>query len=78
MGVTFWINNYVKEFPIPDLPLEQQIPICSLVDRIMTAKRHDPKTDATALGREIDQLVYKLYKLTPEEISLVEGAVRGK
>jgi hypothetical protein len=28
--------------------------------------------DTTALEREIDQLVYKLYDLTPEEIKLVE------
>jgi hypothetical protein len=29
---------------------------------------------AAALGREIDQLVYALYGLTPEEIKIVEGA----
>jgi len=27
-----------------------------------------------ALKAEIDQLVYKLYNLTPEEITIVEGA----
>ena len=28
----------------------------------------------TATDRQIDQLVYELYELTPEEIALVEGA----
>jgi hypothetical protein len=30
--------------------------------------------DTTALEQEIDQLVYKLYDLTAEEIAVVEGA----
>lgn len=29
--------------------------------------------DTTALEKEIDQLVYQLYKLTDEEIKIVEG-----
>ncbi|MCG2659497.1 MAG: hypothetical protein L6437_04530 [Kiritimatiellae bacterium] len=32
----------------------------------------DAVADATAWEREIDQLVYKLYGLTPEEIKIVE------
>ncbi len=32
--------------------------------------------DTSGLDREIDQKVYALYGLTPEEIALVEG--RGK
>jgi hypothetical protein len=48
------------------------------VERILAAKWHDPKADTTALEREIDQLVYQLYELTPEEIAIVEEATRGK
>ncbi len=29
------------------------------------------------LGKEIDQLVYKLYELTPEEINIFEGFNNG-
>ena len=32
------------------------------------------EADTIALEREIDGLVYKLYELTPEEITIVEGA----
>jgi adenine-specific DNA-methyltransferase len=34
----------------------------------------DPAADTSALEREIDQQVYALYGLTPEEIKTVEGA----
>ena len=36
-------------------------------------KQKDPDTDTSALERQIDQMVYKLYDLTPEEIAIVEG-----
>ena len=36
---------------------------------------HEPR-DTSALERKIDQLVYALYGLTPEEIQIVEGSVR--
>jgi hypothetical protein len=32
------------------------------------------KADVSALGREIDELVYALYGLTPEEIKIVKSA----
>jgi hypothetical protein len=31
------------------------------------------EADTSVLEREIDQLVYKLYDLTPEEIAIMEG-----
>jgi len=37
---------------------------------------YDAEADTSALDREIDQLVYALYRLTLEEIKLVEGAAR--
>jgi hypothetical protein len=43
-------------------------------DRILAAKQRDTEADTSALEREIDELVYALYALTPEEIQLVEGA----
>ena len=37
-------------------------------------KGHDAEADTSALEREIDQQVYALYGLTPEEIKIVEEA----
>lgn len=47
-----------------------------LAERVMTAKRSDPKADTMELEREIDQLVYKLYDLSEEEIKIVEGETK--
>ena len=63
-----------KQLPIPDVSPEQQEPIIELVDQILAAKRTDPDADVSELENEIDQIVYLLYGLTPEEIDIVEGA----
>jgi hypothetical protein len=43
-------------------------------DRSLAAKARHAAADASAWEREIDQLVYALYGLSPEEIQIVEGA----
>ena len=43
------------------------------IARILAAKKKDPNADTSALEKQIDQLVYTLYGLTPEEIAIVEG-----
>ena len=55
-------------------PPEKQKPVERLVDRILAAKQRDAEADVSALEREIDELVYALYGLAPEEIKIVEGA----
>ncbi len=74
LGTSRWINNYVKEFPIPEATCEQQALIISLVDQILDAKRTNPDADVSDLEKRIDQIVYLLYGLTPEEIAIVEEA----
>ena len=59
---------------IPAASAEQQNPAERLVNRILAAKQRDAGADVSALKREIDELVYGLYGLTPEEIQVVEGA----
>jgi adenine-specific DNA-methyltransferase len=44
-----------------------------IVNKILTQKQSDPSADITALETQIDQLVYKLYDLTEEEIKIIEG-----
>jgi hypothetical protein len=45
-----------------------------IVDKILAAKQRDAGADTRALEREIDESVYALYGLTPEEIRLVEAS----
>jgi len=39
----------------------------------LEAKKTDPDADTSVLEEQIDQMVYELYGLTPEEIAIVEG-----
>ena len=61
-----------KKLPIPDVSPEQQKPIIELVDQILVAKRTDPNADVSELENEINQIVYSLYNLTPDEVAIVE------
>ena len=61
---------------VPEVSAEMQVPIASLVDSILSAKRGDPSADTSALEAEIDEKVYDLYGLTPEEREIVEAAVK--
>ena len=44
----------------------------------LPGKQRDALADVSALEREIDELVYALYGLTPEEIAVVEESTRAK
>ncbi|MBC8378483.1 MAG: Eco57I restriction-modification methylase domain-containing protein [Planctomycetes bacterium] len=67
-------TKYLEPFPLPKIgSLSEQEPIIDLVDRVVEQKKENPEADVSALEAEIDQLVYKLYDLTPEEIAIVEG-----
>ncbi|MCX8009893.1 MAG: hypothetical protein N3A61_01970, partial [Ignavibacteria bacterium] len=73
---TRWLNQHVMEIPLPPItPANNHIvgQIESLVDKILTTKKQNPQADTSSLEREIDQLVYKLYELTEEEIGIIEG-----
>jgi hypothetical protein len=61
---------------MPAMPPAQHKPVERLVERILSAKQRDSEADVSELEREIDLIVYKLYGLTPEEIAIVEGAIK--
>jgi len=66
----------LSEIPIKVISGTEQKPFIALVDRILAAKARDATADVSALEREIDELVYALYGLTPEEIKIVESAAK--
>jgi hypothetical protein len=45
----------------------------SLVNKILEQKRGDPHASMRDLERAIDELVYRLYDLTHDEIRLIES-----
>jgi len=67
----------LKNYDLDSMPIIlsdlQQPTVVKLVDHILAAKSQNPTADVSALEAEIDQLVYRLYGLTEEEIGIVEG-----
>ena len=86
--VIFWLkhrgkmqgtNYQIDKQPLLAIPLilpssEQKASVETLVNQILDAKRTDPDADVSELENEVDQIVYLLYDLTPEEIAIIEGA----
>ncbi len=62
---------YIEQIPIPLKHSSNKM--TSLVESILAAKRANPQADTSKLEAEIDQLVYQLYGLSPDEIGIVEG-----
>jgi len=60
-----------EQIPIPKIPESEQQPFIELVDKILLDKKAG--RDTKELEEKIDQLVYKLYELSEEEINIVEG-----
>jgi hypothetical protein len=74
VGTNRWIKVYIEKIPLAPITTKNQ-PIAdeieTLVNRIIVMKKNNQET--TSLENQIDQLVYRLYGLTSEEISVVEG-----
>ncbi len=62
----------VQSMTIPDVVDKAKYSVIELVDKILNSKRTSPVADTSDLEREIDQHVYALYNLTPEEIAIIE------
>lgn len=60
----------IEKFIIPNCSKEKQGNIIKLVDEILKEKKENKKTDS--LEKQIDELVYKIFDLTEEEIKTIE------
>ena len=63
----------LRVMPIPSAGDEDQQYITSRVDEILTIKKSDPAANTSELEKEIDEKVFDLYDLTPEEREIVRG-----
>jgi type I restriction-modification system DNA methylase subunit len=64
----------LERLPIVTIPLSQQNKIIDKVEKIISAKKRNPSAETSTLEHQIDEQVYALYGLTPEEIKIVEVA----
>ena len=63
---------YTFQIPIVSEDEETKASITGLVEQILYIKQADAAADTSALEAEIDLLVYRLYRLTYDEVLLVE------
>ena len=68
----------IKALPIPPSTNTQRQNIINLVTKILSVKSVGQQTDVTSLENEIDILVYLLYKLTFDEILLIDPKIEEK
>ncbi|MDI6834071.1 MAG: TaqI-like C-terminal specificity domain-containing protein, partial [Bacteroidales bacterium] len=66
---------FIRNLPLPPITQSNQSIVSqieSLVDNILAAKKENHAAYTSEWEKEIDELVYKLYDLTEEEIAIVE------
>ena len=71
---------HYKQLPIKSISIDKQKSFIDLVDKILKITKFsdysenlNKQTKVQKYGKQIDQMVYKLYNLTPEEIKIVEN-----
>ncbi len=61
-----------KQLPIPIAsPSEQQL-IVALINQIISMRKTNPQESIEAFEREINKIVYRLYKLSDDDIKMIE------
>ena len=68
--------THLKKLPIvlPDGQLGKDLAV--LADKILNTKRDNPSADTSLCESEIDNLVYRLYDLSEEDIEMIEKKLR--
>ena len=71
---------YLKNIPLKEISIDNQKPFISLVDKILAITKNDDylvnfekQAQVRNYERQIDEMVYKLYDLTEEELKFIEG-----
>lgn len=82
LGTNF-TKGMINDLPLPLINEDKQKYLISLVDSILSAMvsveyptNTDKQLEVKERQQEIDQTVYELYGLTPEEIAVVEGTFK--
>jgi len=65
-------SNCLNELPVPEISDSENKKLKNLVAEMLTLTKHGNSIDEN-VDDKIDQMVYKLYGLTEEEIKIVEG-----
>jgi hypothetical protein len=81
VGVDIGVSK-LREFPVKKSGHDRQKEFVNVIDKILAITKDDDYLENLAkqakvhqYEKEIDQLVYQLYGLTPQEIKIVEGTI---
>ncbi len=67
----------LERIPIPKVSASVQAHIISLVEQIHKAKHENSNGDTADLENQIDILIYKLYKLTYDEVKIIDPEIEN-
>ena len=66
--------QYFEQIPIPNIDSTIKNTLTELVGKAIKERSNNQQADISEIENQIDQLVYKLYGLTEEEIKIIENA----
>ncbi len=75
MGTTRWFKEYVSRIPIPPASPADKARLAELAASCAEVAKKDDIASLAVLETEINQIVYRLFDLTPEEIALIESSL---
>jgi adenine-specific DNA-methyltransferase len=75
MEVTRWFKEYVSKLPIPPASGADKTKLATLAEQCAAATAIDDQDTLAAREAEINQIVYRLFDLTDEEIALIEASL---
>ncbi len=73
-GYYYFKTAYIEPFKFPRIDVKTKMLLSTKIDNIIQDKANGVSSDR--VEREIDQIVYKIYNLTDEEIALVEESAK--
>jgi hypothetical protein len=68
-------TDYMRQIPVPAASAVERAGLDKLVNRISNTKGGASSTEEAAVEREIDDRIYRLFALTPDEIKIIEDSV---
>ncbi len=66
-------KNNIEQFPLIETSKNKQMQIVTQVNKILKLKQNNINANTEKIETEINQLVYKIYKLSENEIEIIEN-----
>ena len=65
--------NYLKPFPMPNIPPEKDCLLETLVNQILDLKQNKPELSVKNLEEQIDEIIFEMYHLTEDEKTTINN-----